>query len=482
MKKLEFPNDFLFGGATAANQIEGAYDIDGKTLSLLEMIPFQELEDRKNPSTSKKITKELIMEAIENKNGRHYPKRFGNDFYHRYKEDIKLFKEAGLKIFRMSISWTRIYPNGNDAEPNAKGLEFYRNVFEECKKNGLEIMVTMNHFDIPLWVLQKQLSWDDAELRDAFLKYAKTLLDEFNVYVKYWLPFNEINLFAFMMQTMNGGTEQGDKLKAILNSYNDLHKLVVTQARVIEYAKKYPNIMIGNMVADSTTYPINCDPENVYENLKMEQMKKFFYHDLMVKGEYPGYALRMFKEYGVKINRDPEEDEILKNNPVQFISFSYYMSGTHSKKESELTEGNFIKVGVNPYLKATEWGWQIDPIGLRITLNQYWDRYQIPLFVSENGIGVFETLNENKTVEDDYRIKYLADHFEQMSEAIKDGVKMIGYTMWTPIDLVSAGTNEMSKRYGLIFVDYDDYHKGTGNRFKKKSFEWFKNFMKTKEL
>ncbi|ATQ35177.1 6-phospho-beta-glucosidase [Mesoplasma entomophilum] len=481
-KKLEFPQNFLWGGATAANQIEGAYNVDGKTLSLMEMIPFREISDRKNHSSGAHLTnKQTFADSIENKAGLHFPKRFGIDFYHRYKEDIALFKEAGMKIFRMSIAWTRIFPNGSNEEPNKAGLEFYRNVFKECKKQGLEVMVTINHFDLPYWIIEKNLNWKDNELQNSYLKFAFLVIDEFNEYVKYWLPFNEINLGAVITTSLLS-ENKNSMLQNVLASYNDLHVQFVLQAKVIQYAKKYKDIKVGCMVADSTSYPIDCNPENVMENLKMEQMKKFFYYDVMVNGEYPGYALRMFKEYGIKINKNPEDDKILKENPIQFITFSYYMSGTTSKSGGELTEANGLKAGKNPFLKATEWGWQIDPIGLRYTLNQLWDRYHLPLFISENGIGVLEKLDANNTVEDNYRIDYLGKHFEQISEAIKDGVDVFGYTMWTPIDVVSASTNEMSKRYGLIFVDYDDYHNGTGNRFKKKSYNWFKNFLKTKEI
>ncbi|AUM62717.1 glycoside hydrolase family 1 protein [Spiroplasma monobiae] len=481
-KKLEFPKNFLWGGATAANQIEGAYDVDGKTLSLLEMIPYVELKDRTDIEASRKLTKQDILDSIDNKKGLHYPKRFGNDFYNRYKEDIRLFKEAGLKVFRMSVAWTRIFPNGNDEKPNATGMSFYKNVFEECKAQGLEVMLTINHFDLPFWVIQKGLTWRDKELSDCYLRFAKLLMDEFNGYVKYWLPFNEINLGVLITRQFSDKEQEGGVMQKILSSYGDLHKQFVAQAKVVEYSKKYPHIKVGCMVADTTSYPIDCNPINVLENQRMEHMKKFFYYDVMVKGEYPGYALRMFKEYGVEINKEAGDDELLKKFPVEFISFSYYMSGTVSKETGQMTEGNILKVGKNPFLKATEWGWQIDPMGLRYCLNQLWDMYRVPLFISENGIGVSEVLNDNNTVEDDYRIEYLGQHFEQMSEAIKDGVNLFGYTMWTPIDVVSAGSNEMSKRYGMIFVDYDDYHRGTGDRFLKKSYKWFQNFMKTKEI
>ncbi|ATZ20532.1 glycoside hydrolase family 1 protein [Mesoplasma coleopterae] len=482
-KKLEFPNDFLWGGATAATQIEGAYNVDGKSLSVMEMIPFIELKDRKDLSQTRKLTTQDLIDSIENKKGLHYPKRYGIDFYHRYKEDIALFKEAGMKIFRMSVAWTRIFPNGDEAEPNKRGLEFYRSVFEECKKQGLEVMVTINHFDMPFSITQNYGGWKNRKVIDMYFKYAKTLIDEFHEYVKYWLPFNEINLgVLFSAMGLEGSTEDKSLAERLAGTYQDLHNQLVAQAKFIEYAKKFNNTKVGCMVADATTYALDCNPINVLENQQKEQMKKFFYYDVMTTGEYPSYSKRYFKENGISIVKENGDDEILKNNTVEFISFSYYMSSTIAKEEVELTEGNLMKMGKNPFLVATEWGWQIDPLGLRYCLNQLWDRYHLPLFISENGMGVLETLNEKNTVEDDYRIEYLGKHFEQMSEAIKDGVNLFGYTMWTPIDVVSAGSNEMSKRYGLIYVDYDDYHKGTGNRFKKKSFYWFQNFMKTKEI
>ncbi|WP_342274772.1 glycoside hydrolase family 1 protein [Spiroplasma endosymbiont of Cantharis lateralis] len=482
-KKLEFPKNFLWGGATAASQIEGAYDVDGKSLSILEMIPFMELKDRKDLSATRKLTKQDLLDSIENKKGLHYPKRYGIDFYHRYKEDIALFKEAGLKIFRMSVAWGRIFPNGDEKEQNQKGLEFYRNVFKECKAQGLEVMVTINHFDTPFPIMQNYGGWKNRKVIDMYFKYAKVLIDEFNEYVKYWLPFNEINLAvlisAFFVEDKSGNKTTFEKIN---ESYQDLHHQFIAQTKVVEYAKKFKNIQVGCMVANSTTYALDCNPVNVFENQQKELMKKLFYYDVMIKGEYPWYSIKYFEDNNIKILKEPGDDQLLKNNPVEFITFSYYMSSTIAKEEGELTEGNLMKLGKNPFLEATEWGWQIDPIGLRYTLNQLWDRYHVPLFISENGIGMLEKLNNKNTVEDDYRIDYLARHFEQMSLAIKDGVNLFGYTMWTPIDVVSAGSNEMSKRYGLIYVDYDDYHKGTGNRFKKKSFNWFKKFMNTSEI
>ncbi|ATQ35796.1 6-phospho-beta-glucosidase [Mesoplasma entomophilum] len=477
-------DDFLWGGATAASQIEGAYNIDGKSLTLLEMKEFKPLKDRANNHF--KITdKSDFLKAIENKEGLHYPKRFGIDFYSRYKEDIALFKEAGMNVYRMSIAWARIYPNGDDQKPNEKGLNFYKNVLNECKEKNIKVMVTMSHFDIPYSIVEKYGGWLNRKTIDLFLKYAETLFTEFCDMVDYWLPFNEINMATWSTETGLGVFESTFKTKNERDSasYQGLHNQFIAQAKVIELGKKLcPSAKFGCMVANITTYSLNCNPINEIENLTRQQKTRWFFYDVVARGKYPTYIKRYFEEENINIQMEKDDVEILEKNVVDFISFSYYMSATVAVEEGEKTAGNLIFGGKNPYLKASEWGWQIDPIGLRITLNELWDRYQKPLFIAENGIGVLETLNDQNTVEDNYRIEYLSEHFKQINEAIKDGVDVFGYTMWTPIDVVSASTNEMSKRYGMIFVDYDDYHNGTGNRFKKKSFDWFQNFMKNKEL
>ncbi|WP_106078993.1 glycoside hydrolase family 1 protein [Mesoplasma coleopterae] len=478
-------DDFLWGGATAASQIEGAYDASGKTLTLLEMKPFLPIKDRTAIHFGGQ-TKEEMLESIENKKGLHYPKRFGIDFYHRYKEDIALFKEAGMNIYRMSIAWSRIFPNGDDKEPSKEGIAFYRNVLTECKKAGIKVMVTMHHFDTPYEITKKWGGWKNREVIDLFVRYAKVLFKEFDEMVDYWLPFNEINVAIWSTEVGLGVFESDFNSKGERNSaaYQGLHHQFVAQAKVIELGKKMCKLQtqFGCMVANITTYSLDCNPINEMENLKSQQISRWFFYDVVAKGEYPNYIKRNWKENDINVNIDEQDLKLLKNNTVDFISFSYYMSATVAVELSQKASGNVSMGGKNPFLKATEWGWQIDPIGLRITLNQMWDRYQKPLFIAENGIGVLETLNDQNTVEDNYRIEYLSEHFKQINEAIKDGVDVFGYTMWTPIDVVSASTNEMSKRYGMIYVDYDDYHNGTGNRFKKKSFEWFQNFMKTKEL
>ncbi|AUB31690.1 glycoside hydrolase family 1 protein [Spiroplasma floricola] len=477
--------DFLWGGATSAGQIEGAWNVGGKLPTLLELTPYNKEINRKEMLFSSK-TKEQYLQALESNENNHYPKRFGIDFYNRYKEDIKLFKDAGMNIYRMSIAWSRIFPNGDEAQPNKEGLEFYKKVFEECKKNEMEIMVTIQHFDVPLSIMLNYGGWVNKKVIDLYLKYAQTVMNEYKDYVTYWLPFNEIDIAIWAPETGLGifnSDYQGKKEELVQASYQGLHNQFVAQAKTIEMAKKISSkFKMGCMVANSTTYSIDCNPTNVMQNLKMQQFSRWFYYDVMVRGEYPTYSKRFFEENNIKLDVTFEELEVIKNNTVEYITFSYYMTGTISKDEIKKANANLHNVGVNPFLQATEWGWQIDPVGLRITLNELWDRYQVPLFISENGIGVVETLDKNQTVEDDYRIKYLEDHIEQINEAILDGVDVFGYTMWTPIDVVSASTCEMSKRYGLIFVDYDDYHNGSGNRYLKKSYHWFKNFMKNKEF
>ncbi|ALD66712.1 glycoside hydrolase family 1 protein [Spiroplasma cantharicola] len=477
--------DFLWGAASSAAQIEGAYDIDGKSLTVADLIPYIKLKNKKDLSEIRSLGKEDFLDGLNPNSTKTYPKRLGNDFYNRYKEDIKLMKDAGMNIYRLSVSWARIFPNGDEEVPNEAGLAFYERVFKECRKQNMEIMVTLSHFDFPYPILEKYNGLLNRKVIEMFVKYAKTLIERFSKYVKYWLPFNELNIC--LMHTHIGlgffSEKTNNHMDIIRKSFQGLHHLFIVQAEIIKFAKKYPDIKVGCMVSDMTTYSYDCNPINVLNNLKQEQIRKWFFFDVMVRGEYPRYSKRFFKENNIEFTIAEGDMELLKNNPIDFISFSYYQTHTTSVTENVgQSQGNLIDGGINPYLKQTEWGWQIDPVGLRYELNQLWDRYQLPLFISENGIGAIEKLDKNMTVEDDYRIEYYREHFLQINEAIKDGVNVFGYTMWTSIDLVSGSTSEFDKRYGIVYVDYDDYHNGTGDRFLKKSYHWFKEFMRTKEL
>ncbi|ATZ17304.1 6-phospho-beta-glucosidase [Williamsoniiplasma luminosum] len=477
--------DFLWGGATSASQAEGNFENNGHSLSVWQMIPYIKLQDRASiPLNFESFTKAWVEEVFENKQGLHYPKRFGSDYYNRWKEDIDLLAEAKLDIYRMSISWSRIYPNGDELEPNQKGLEFYGKVLKYCKEKGIKVMATLSHFETPYPIGKKYGGWMNKQVIDMFVKFAKTCFTEFGDLVDFWVPINEINMTAIV--PMMGGASfledfpgtSYDQLR-----FQTLHNQFVGQAKVVQLGHEMLGKKnIGCMIANMTAYPIDCNPVNILEWQKHQQTQRYFYFDMVAKGEYPTYMLKLFEKLKVKIDTNPEEMAILKNNTVDFLSFSYYMSGTVGTTDVQYTSGNLTGTGKNPFLKATEWGWQIDPQGLKYTLNDLWDRYHLPLFISENGMGYDDKLNDKKTVDDDYRIDYLKQHFKAIMDAIDDGADVFGYTMWGVIDLVSGGTNEMSKRYGLVYVDYDDLHNGTGDRFKKKSFYWFKKFQETGEL
>lgn len=479
MTKKGFPEGFLWGGATAANQLEGAYNEGGKGLSIFDMVTFVPKEERTNEIEMDVKSKVELENLLAGKGGDNFPKRRGIDFYHRYKEDIALFAEMGFKTFRMSISWPRIFPNGDDREPNEEGLEFYDKVFDELSKYGIEPLVTLSHYEIPLNLVQKYNGWADRRTVEFFVHYAETVFNRYKGKVKYWLTFNEINISTISPYIGSGILidEVENKEQAV---YQALHHQFVASARAVKACHNIiPDSMIGCMLARMEVYPETCNPDDVLEALKEDQMNLFF-TDVQVRGYYPSYMLSYFEENNIKIEMVPGDEEILLQHPVDFLSFSYYMtmvaSGAPGKKKEK---GNFFSGVKNPYLAASDWGWQIDPKGLRITLKKMYDRYQVPLFIVENGLGAYDRVEEDGSIIDDYRIDYLRAHIEEMKEAINEGVDLIGYTTWGCIDLISAGTSEMSKRYGFIYVDQDDYGNGTLARTKKKSFDWYKNVIAT---
>ncbi|MFD1179137.1 glycoside hydrolase family 1 protein [Paenibacillus puldeungensis] len=474
-----FPEHFLWGGATAANQLEGAYNEDGKGLSSADMVVYVPKEKRTGGHAIE-ITSEQIDKILSGKlDHERFPKRHGIDFYHRYKEDIALFAEMGFKVFRISINWSRIFPNGDDAQPNEAGLQFYDNVFDELHTYGIEPLVTLAHYETPLGLTQKYNGWASREVIGHFTNYAETVFRRYKNKVKYWLTFNEIN-----MMTISPFTGGGVVIDRVQNKqqtiYQALHHQFVASALATKLCHEIiPGAMIGCMLARMETYPATCNPEDVRKSQHENQMNLFF-TDVHARGEYPSYMTRYFEENNIVIEKDASDDEILKAYPVDYISFSYYMSLTVSSElGGDRAEGNLFGGVKNPYLKASDWGWQIDPVGLRITLNNFYDRYQKPLFIVENGLGAYDKVEEDGSIHDTYRIDYLRQHIAQMKEAIKDGVDLIGYTSWGPIDLVSMSTSEMSKRYGFIYVDLDDEGNGTLKRSKKDSFQWYKQVIAT---
>ncbi|MBW4081090.1 glycoside hydrolase family 1 protein [Paenibacillus sp. S150] len=471
----QFPENFLWGGAVAANQVEGACQEDGKGLSTADVVKYVPPEERKSLEHILGMSRAELSAAILDKQEQKYPKRRGIDFYHRYKEDIALFAEMGFKVFRMSISWPRIFPDGEETEPNEAGLRFYEDVFNELRKYNIEPLVTLSHYEMPVHLSVKYNGWESRELIGLFLRYADTVLRRYKDKVKYWLTFNEINCtikFPFLgAGVLTEGRDNGKQA-----AFQALHHQFVASALTVKRAREInPEFRIGCMLARKLVYPYSCRPEDVLKAQAENQMAQFC-SDVQVRGYYPSYIRRHLQEYGVTIEMEPGDEAVLRGNLADFLSFSYYMSSTVSTDESitDRTEGNLSSGLANPHLKSSEWGWQIDPIGLRVVLKEMHDRYQIPLFVVENGLGAADVREDDGSIRDDYRIEYLARHIEQMAEAIADGVELLGYTSWGCIDLISASTSEMRKRYGYIYVDQDDAGSGTLNRYRKKSFYWYK--------
>ncbi|MDU4846352.1 MULTISPECIES: glycoside hydrolase family 1 protein [Clostridium] len=467
--------DFLWGGATAANQFEGGWNVDGKGSSTSDMLTAG------THTIPRKITKETI-------DGLNYPSHEAIDFYHRYKEDIKLFAEMGFKVFRMSIAWTRIFPNGDDKEPNEAGLKFYDDVFDELKKYNIEPLVTISHYEMPFNLTKKYNGWASRNVIDFFVNYCNVIFNRYKDKVKYWLTFNEINCGTMPMGgylglgILNEGTEdflhQNDNKQI---RFQALHHQFVASAKAVKLGHSInKDFKIGCMIAHMTTYPYTCNPDDILLAQKKNQLANDLCGDVQVRGEYPFFAKRYFEENNIVLDITEEDKKILKEGTVDYYTFSYYMSNCESASgDEDKTSGNLLGGIKNPYLEASDWGWQIDPKGLRYTLNELYGRYNIPLMVVENGLGAFDKVEEDGSINDDYRIEYLKDHIIQMKEAVKDGVDLIGYTPWGCIDLVSASTGEMEKRYGFIYVDKDNAGEGTLDRKKKKSFEWYKNVIKT---
>lgn len=467
---MTFPSDFLWGGAFAANQVEGGVREGGKGLSTADIFP---LGDRKKGGVFHR-TWEQIKEAASDPDDSKYPKRRGIDFYHRYREDIALFREMEFKALRFSISWARIFPNGDDDAPNGEGIAFYRDMIRELKESGITPIVTLSHFEMPLHLTMHYNGWTDRRVIGFFQRFAETLFDEFHEDVKYWITFNEIDATIHIPLTGAGIVAERTE-NMVQSQYQALHHQFVASALVTKTAhEKYPDLKIGCMTTKNLKYPATCKPKDCMQWLQ-ETIMDTFYTDVQVFGEY-SYAIRNYwKKQGISLQMEPDDLKILKDNTVDFVSFSYYASLVTSAEgaKKEKTSANLLVGEKNPYLKQTPWGWQIDPEGLRFALNQMYDRYKLPLFVAENGLGTLDQPEEG-AVHDSYRIEYIRDHIRAIALALEDGVDVFGYTYWGCIDCISASTSEMSKRYGFIYVDQDDAGRGTLQRCKKDSFYWYK--------
>ena len=472
---MSLPKDFLWGGATAANQCEGGYLEGKKGLGTVDVIPWGEY--RRAVMQGKLHYNDLPEDA-------YFPSHEAIDMYHNYKEDIRLFAEMGFKCYRFSFAWSRIFPTGEEAEPNEEGLAFYEAFIDELLRYNIEPVVTICHFDVPLALEQKYGSWRSRKVIDAYVRYCEVIFKRFKGKVKYWMTFNEINMLMHL-PFMGAGIMFREGEDEVQVKYQAAHNELVASALATKLAHEIdPNNKVGCMLAAGQFYPYSCDPEDVFAAMEKDK-GNYFFIDVQSRGAYPNYAKKFLERNQIHIEMDPEDERILRENTVDYIAFSYYTSRLTSANPDagEKTAGNVIAGLRNPHLKASEWGWQIDPLGLRITMNALYDRYQKPLFIVENGLGAVDTLTEDGTVEDDYRIAYLEAHIKAMTDAVEiDGVDLMGYTSWGCIDLVSASTGEMKKRYGFIYVDKDNEGNGTLKRYKKKSFEWYKNVIKNNGL
>lgn len=477
-----FPDDFLWGGATAANQIEGGWNVDGKGLSVSDVYQFDpELPKDKWLDQWFLMTHKQVEEAMDPNSKKFYPKRHGVDFYHHFKEDISLFAEMGFKCFRMSIAWTRIFPRGDEQTPNELGLKFYDEVFDTLLAHNIIPIVSLSHYEMPLTLVTEYGGWPNRQVVDLYLNFAKTVFERYKTKVKYWMPFNEINCVKHHPYVSIGVIEENHPNLEQAKYQGAHHQFVASALATKACHEIIPGSQIGCMISYQMLYPHTCQPDDV-QACEEQQRVSLFFSDVLARGYYPAYTERMLKEKGVELIKHTGDDEIMYQYPVDFVSFSYYMSSTVSAHPESLegAVGNLITGGIrNPYLPSSEWGWQIDPKGLRLALNQLYDRYQKPIFIAENGLGTSDKINADGTISDDYRIDYLRQHIVQMQEAITDGVKLFGYTWWGPMDIVSASTNQVTKRYGFVYIDQDDVGNGSKNRIKKKSFGWYKKVIES---
>ena len=472
-----FKKDFMWGGAIAANQVEGAFNIDGKGLSICDVVTVGSKDQ------PRKLVNKLTDKYL-------FPSHTAIDFYHKYKEDIKLFAQMGFKVLRISIAWSRIYPNGDDITPNELGLQFYDNLFDELKKYGIEPIVTISHYEMPLNLSTKYQGWINRKLIDFYLQYCDTIFHRYKDKVKYWLTFNEINMalspfgnYPALGIKAEGTHDLSNQIDDVNQRFNALHNQFVASAKAVKLGRTInPDFKFGNMSAFFPAYPLTCDPIDVSACQHFMQIQNWFCSDIQVRGAYPNYMKSYFKENNIRITMAENDDKFLREGTVDFYTFSYYLSCCISRDPSLHTLNNPIfKSAPNPYLKQSEWGWQIDPTGLKISLKQIYDRYNIPIMIVENGLGAQDEIVHGE-INEDYRIEYLKQHIKAMSDAVNEGVDLIGYTPWGCIDSVSFTTGEMKKRYGFIYVDMDDQGNGTNARIPKKSFEWYKKIIETNAL
>ena len=480
---MSFPKGFFWGGAVAANQVEGAWNVDGKGPSVADVATYKPNTDVKDYKSHVAMDDAHIAAAMADPDDTYYPKRRGIDFYHHYKEDIALFAELGLKTLRISIAWTRIFPMGEEEMPNEKGLEFYENIFKECKKYDIEPLVTISHFDCPVHLIKKYGGWKSRKLIECYTKLAKVLFTRFKGLVHYWITFNEINMILHL-PFMGAGLvfkEDEDEMQV---KYQAAHHELVASALVVKKGHEInPDFQIGCMCSFVPFYPYSCNPDDIMVATECMH-ERYYFSDVHIRGHYSAFAKKEWEREGTKPVMESGDEEILAEGKCDYLGFSYYMTNAVKadvqKDTAESLDGSSPNSIANPYVKASDWGWQIDPVGLRYALVTLYERYEVPLFIVENGFGAIDILKEDHTCDDDYRIEYLKEHITEMKKAVEiDGVDLMGYTPWGCIDLVSFTTGELKKRYGFIYVDKNDDGTGSGKRYKKKSFGWYQNVIRT---
>lgn len=474
--KHGFPDNFLWGGAIAANQAEGAWNEGGKGLSVPDV-------DWHNPhlvrggkrDADSEMTSTRLNELLAISEDWQFPKRSGIDFYHTYKDDLALMKQLGLKAFRTSINWARIYPNGDDEQPNEEGLQFYDELIDTIVASGMEPIITLFHYELPLKLVTEYGGWRDKRLIEFYARFARTCFERYQGKVRYWILINQINLiYVESFNSLGILCDQVDNLEEA--KYQAIHNQFVACSLATKLGREIdPEFKLGMMISDHNCYPETASPEDVFSTLQKNQMSQFFYGDVRIRGQYPGYALRYFEDHQLNIAMTEEELDLIHNYTADYMAFSYYYSRMNSAVHNT---ADLNDISRNPLLLASIWGWCVDPLGLRNSLNVYYDRYQLPLMIAENGLGALDELKAG-TVEDDYRIDYLWAHLKAIKEAIRDGADVFAYCAWGPIDIVSCTTNEMSKRYGFVYVDLNDDGTGSRKRFKKKSFDWYKRVIET---
>ena len=478
---MRFPEDLLWGSASADFQYEGGFGEDGRGVITQDFVTDGDVHTPRmmtyrlpDGTTGETPARTTMPEGAvgDFQEGRYYPSHRAVDFYHHYKEDIKYLADMGLTCMRFSICWTRIFPTGMEDRPNEKGLDFYEAVVDECLKYRIEPLITICHDELPAYLAEHYQGWMSRVTIDCYLRLCRALFERLGGKVKYWLTFNEINI-------LNGYSHLGTSECTMQATYQCGHHMFLASALAVKLGHRMmPGALFGAMYAASPVYARTCRPEDVFAQMTVRR-RTLFYIDVMARGEYPVWQADFFRSHGVELTAEPGDDEILKQGTIDYVSFSMYRSTTCTP-DSEL-KMNVLSFDTNPWLEATPWGWTIDPLGLRYVLNELWDRYQLPLFIVENGLGMVDEPDENFRVEDDYRINYLKDHFRAIKAAVEtDGIPVLGYTMWGGIDLVSLSTGEMKKRYGWVYVDMDDKGRGSLKRYPKKSFYWMKEFMESR--